>query len=123
MGCAAVTRVVAYPKRCFIIYMLEDNQGNFGSRHAILFPPGLRGRASVCTIPVGNLPTGQLLLANPRAKILGQDSGSFTPVYAYVTIMRNRSLRGFLLENSQSRWVFQGFVYVIVMVRRCVNCI
>ncbi|KAL3533708.1 hypothetical protein ACH5RR_007229 [Cinchona calisaya] len=82
-GRVALSCIVADPECHFVLYVLEDDEGNLWSKHVIPFPPGFGGFASIGTIPIGNLPTGQLLLANTRAKVLARDSSSFTPVYAY----------------------------------------
>ncbi|KAL3533711.1 hypothetical protein ACH5RR_007232 [Cinchona calisaya] len=82
-GRVALSCIVADPECQFVLYVLEDNKGNLWSKHVIPFPPGFGGFASIGTIPVGNLPTGQLLLANTRAKVLAQGSCSFALVYAY----------------------------------------
>ncbi|KAL3533706.1 hypothetical protein ACH5RR_007227 [Cinchona calisaya] len=82
-GCVALSCIVAEPECHFVLYVLEEDEGNLWSKHIIPLPPGFGGFASIGNIPVGNLPTGQLLLVNTRAKVLAEGSSSFTPVYAY----------------------------------------
>ncbi|KAL3533655.1 hypothetical protein ACH5RR_007176 [Cinchona calisaya] len=53
----------------FFLHMLEDNMASSCSKHVICFPLGLPDLAIIVALPVVNLPNGQLLLVNPRAKV------------------------------------------------------
>lgn len=57
----------------FVLHVLEDNEGYSWIRHVFPSPMVRRFFASNNTIPVGNLPTGQLKFVNTGlgAKVLG----------------------------------------------------
>lgn len=58
------------------LYSLEDEFGNSWTEHRIKLPEELRSKHAAHSFPVGNLPSGQILLAIPSDK-------PFTPVYSY----------------------------------------
>ncbi|KAL3520952.1 hypothetical protein ACH5RR_019101 [Cinchona calisaya] len=80
------------PPESLVIYTLDNNNYEDGSsvssswtRHTIPFPPGFGGSDRFDILPVGNLPTGQILL---NKICLSRNSNShckphYTPVYSY----------------------------------------
>ncbi|KAL3510648.1 hypothetical protein ACH5RR_030049 [Cinchona calisaya] len=83
---AMLCGITSNPGCHIVVHMLEDHEGSLYSKHVITFPPDpeFEGFATIGTITVGNLPTGQLLLPNYIPKFLPNNSGeSFLPVYAY----------------------------------------
>ncbi|KAL3528158.1 hypothetical protein ACH5RR_012814 [Cinchona calisaya] len=88
-GRIAMLCTTGNPDCHIVVHMLEDNEGTLWSKHVIPFPSDheFEGFASIGTITVGNLPTGQLLLADNITKFLPIYSNysreSFLLVYAY----------------------------------------
>ncbi|KAL3498127.1 hypothetical protein ACH5RR_040859 [Cinchona calisaya] len=88
-GRIAMLCTTGNPDCHIVVHMLEDNEGRLWSRHVIPFPSDheFEGFASIGTSTVGNLPTGQLLLADNIRKFLpiysNNSRESFLPVYAY----------------------------------------
>lgn len=71
------------PDEGFVIRTLDnfdDQGGSSWSKHVLPCPPGIQGAARLSMAPIGNLPTGQILLTDGR---YWKDSNSFIPVYSY----------------------------------------
>ncbi|CAI9106941.1 OLC1v1006192C1 [Oldenlandia corymbosa var. corymbosa] len=78
---------------CFVLFVLEDNEGNRWSKHCIQLPEELDGDLGSYASAVGNLPTGELLLMNPLVKYLDQHPHP-NPVYSYDHYKFDRFLVG-----------------------------
>lgn len=81
-GRLATLCTIAIPgfDNCFFIDTLDDETGEEWTKHIIQWPSELGNGRNL--VPVGNLPTGQILFANVPERS-NDEEDAFTPIYSY----------------------------------------